>query len=256
MRRPRLLLRENSFSQCRWLSMTEDRLAFDLMVDDPLRCAELLQSGTPGIDLLAKARSREPTRVSLNSPGIRLAVLARRLGADQVLQGGRAVAEASLARWRRGVAGDGLPTEGGSLLLVAFEREQPVGYADLAATFVRLPKQVEVLLHVSYGCVPRDEHGKDYQVDLSVASGVLCSELMLALYSSVPAGTTISPRICQEQDCEECELVATLIDRALSRRAGVLNTEGRRFSISVEEPALVRLQADSVPPDAVLCAMR
>lgn len=235
----RLLLQESSFARCQALSMTRGRLDFELLVDSQLRQAELLRAGSVAVDQLLDRLARgASTRVTLSGSGIRFADPAKMFKAGQLFDDSQADAEIAPARWEGRLDGEGQATEGSSLVLVGFEREQPVGYIDLTATVVQQDKRVELLLGIESVCVNPFVRNNGYSIDLSLSAGLLAADLLVALYSSVRHGTTIAATIRSELASERVKLIARQIHRSLKQRADLLNKEKRRPSIAMSEPQL------------------
>ena len=240
MGQTRLLLNESSFARCETLSMRDGRLSFDLVVDGPLRHAELpVAIDRPADDLPARLDWRAATRVAGNSNGVPLQELAMFDGGQRLLLGGRADAEARLARWEELRKADGRRAEESSVLLVAFGDQHPVGYMELGITFLRQHKAVELFVRIDYLCINPQARNQGYGLDLSIAAGVFAADILLALYSSVRSGTRITSTICTELVAEGGEPISLQIQRSLARRVDLLNGERRRSSVNVEQPALV-----------------
>ena len=240
MGQTRLLLNENSFARCETLSMRDGRLNFDLVVDAMVRQEELPDPGDEPEDSLPERQDwRAATRIAGNSHGVPLQELALFDAGQRLLLGGRAEAEARLARWEQHRKDDGRRSEESSLLLVAYADQHPVGYMELAVTFLRHHKDVELFVRVEYLCINPRARNQGYGIDLSIAAGVFSADILLALYSSVRSGTRITSMICSELVSEGGEPVARQIQRSLARRVDRLNHERRRSSVNLQQPMLM-----------------
>lgn len=144
-------------------------------------------------------------------------------------------------KWKREIS-SGTDSEGQSLVLVAYDKGRPVGYAGLSVSLLHpVADQNEdyflsFMLDLVY-VIPQCR-GRGYGLDLSVAVGLLCGDILVATYNAVPVGSEISPHIRADYESEGGEAIACHARDSLDFGRDMLRESGRRKTIRIEAVVL------------------
>jgi GNAT superfamily N-acetyltransferase len=142
--------------------------------------------------------------------------------------------------WSRQRSEDGEDTEKQSIVLVAFDSDVPVGFASLSIALNHGPEDNEIALglNILLVYVRPDYRGKGLGLDLSIASGLLCQDLLEATYRAAPARTTITPFIWADFMSEGGNRFTMQVAYMLTCHVDLLSESGRRKSIKVNYPEI------------------
>ena len=99
-------------------------------------------------------------------------------------------------QWHRSQSVEGEWSEGQQLTLVAFDGEQPAGFATMGVGLSH-DEENEVALNVNVELVyvSPSYRGRGFGLDLSLASGSLLEHFVLAVCRACPEGHTVAPML-------------------------------------------------------------
>lgn len=144
--------------------------------------------------------------------------------------------------WRR-IIRDDFDSEGQYLVLVAFSvnREEPVGYLGLKPWINHDPDERELLLlnfDLKLIYVRPIHRGLGYGMDLSIACGYVCQDILTATYRAVSPGTTITPIIWADYESFGGEDCALQVNSILEYCVDTLLEIGHRESVQIDNVVL------------------
>lgn len=141
--------------------------------------------------------------------------------------------------WRRGGAIEN-DSEGQQLVAVAYDPFKPVGYAGWRVALTHDAHDKGLFLSFSLDLVyvhPR-RRLEGFGLDLAIACGMVCEDILYAIYRAVPPGTKIAPQISADYESKGGERFAMNLYDSLSNLAEDLSEFGTRRSVSFDQVEL------------------
>ncbi|MCG2583509.1 hypothetical protein [Massilia sp. TS11] len=246
-KRSRPLLKPEHFSGLR-TQMTEKGLSFATNVCAEDRSQEIWRIGTDEQiveDYLDKIeRLRPVTSVHANPIQFSYVRLRRELRKAQITY--RPKEEISLTyalgkkydlKWSSWVdSDDGSRVEGQGIVLVAFDKDEVLGFLDLSVFLTREPerKAISIFHELVLVYVHAGIRKQGLGIDLSIACGQLCQDVLVACYRAAPSGAEISSTLYADFVYEGGEHIFNQVTEAIDFQAELLRDLGRRPSITVK----------------------
>jgi GNAT superfamily N-acetyltransferase len=142
-------------------------------------------------------------------------------------------------RWKCDLA-SGYDGERQRLVVVAYDPVRAVGYAGMNVALLHISGEHEVTLHFTLDLVyvVPQRRGSGYGLDLSIACGLICRDLLEATYRAVPAGTTITPCIYADYESPQGEAFTTHLHSCLALLVDRLREHVKRKSIRLGDVEL------------------
>ncbi|WP_374496609.1 GNAT family N-acetyltransferase [Vogesella indigofera] len=139
-------------------------------------------------------------------------------------------------RWDRQRNADGEESEGQHVVLVALEGNDPVGFAGFVIRLTQDSerKQIDISHSLNLVYVHPAHRGQGFGIDLSIACGYLCRDVLIATYRAAPAGYTIVPYIYADLESKGGERFTRQVVDVLDFQADMLRMYGKRKSIAVQ----------------------
>lgn len=226
---------------------TEKGLRFSIRIDSEHRQAEICDfvGGVAAVeDLLEKLKNLRPfTNVTVNPrrPSAQSLLKIFREAQETLLPGeaislGYGLDKKYMLRWERQRKSVSDDMEGQAFILVAFNGAHPAGFAGLRITLIHdaESKRIYISQSVSLVYVHPALRGQGFGIDLSIACGYLCQDVLVATYRAVPAGYTIVPAINADLESEGGERFILQVADAMNFQVDMLRIDGKRKSIVVE----------------------
>lgn len=139
--------------------------------------------------------------------------------------------------WVRSGSGDEDIEGQEHVALVAFSNDVAVGYAGLTVHIVHPgPREKDLSLSLSVHMVYVHPlyRKKGFGLDLSIGCSYLCRDILRALYTAVPAHTSINVYLNADYDSHGGERFAQHVFSTLEDQANVLPTIHKRRSVSID----------------------
>lgn len=138
---------------------------------------------------------------------------------------------------------DGLDIEGQYMVLVALNGNTPVGFAgiDIELRHDIESKQIVISQSVHLVYVSPAYQGQSFGIDLSIACGHLCQDVLVATYRAAASNFTITPIVNAVFETAGGERFTQQLVSSLEFKTDILNAEGRRKSIKIER---IEIDAD------------
>jgi hypothetical protein len=138
-------------------------------------------------------------------------------------------------RWKAKIASEIGKIESQHLVLVAFDEHRTfVGYSGLTAIFTTpLDRTRTYILKFSMELVYvlPERRGSGFGLDLSIATGMVCQDILSACYRAVPAGSSVCPKIYAEYQSEGGESFTSQVKDQLNFTVDVLTEDRIRPSV-------------------------
>ncbi|MCG9021832.1 GNAT family N-acetyltransferase [Laribacter hongkongensis] len=143
-------------------------------------------------------------------------------------------------RWDRQRKSASDDVEGQSIVLVAMDGDDLVGFAGLGIRLLHDAerKQIDIYHSLNLVYVHPAHRGQGFGIDLSIACGYLCRDVFSAIYRAAPADYTIVPIIKADLESKGGERFTQQVSDALDFQADMLRMDGKRKSITVESTCL------------------
>lgn len=127
--------------------------------------------------------------------------------------------------------------ESQQVVLVAFNENTPVGYIGLELAVCRPPDEQLAYVYVepSLVYVAPAHRGLGYGLDLSIAAGWICRDLVDATYNAVPSGSRIDGELFADYESERGEVISQYLFACLEWNVDRLKKEGARREVSIGE---------------------
>ena len=196
--------------------------------------------------LTALSETRQPSKVVLNPKTPSAQALLKQLKKSQKLHVpseqisiAYGLPETYDRSWKREIkAGD--DSEGQFLVLVIFDPKVAIGYFGIHLSLSHCSEEHAVYLHFVPALVYVDpsRRGEGFGLDLSIATGQIAQDILVAAYRAVPPGTTIFPCIYADYESEGGENVTAHLNSCLELQVDMLNEFGKRMSIKLQGPDL------------------
>jgi len=226
--------------------LTDQGLAFDIQIGPDVRADEVFEiaDGEQEVEeVLAELEGLRPyTRVIANPPQPSAQSLLKMLCdaqeslvPDESISIDYGLPNEYVRQWIRERTKDGDDSEGQQLVLVAFDKDTPVGYAGFEITLLRDNDESRIFLGhtLELVYVHPSQRGKGFGIDLSIACSRLCQDVLAATYRAAPFGYTIVPAVNADFESEGGERFTEQLALGLDFRADMLRMDGRRRSITI-----------------------
>lgn len=226
--------------------LTDQGLHFDTQIGPDDRAEEIFEiadgENEVGDVLLELERLRPYTRVIANPQHPSAQSLLKMLSdAQDLLVPGESISidyglpSEYVRQWIRERTKDGDDSEGQQMVLVAFDKDTPVGYAGFGITLLRDNDESRIFLGhtLELVYVHPCQRGKGFGIDLSIACSRLCQDVLAATYRAAPSGYTIVPAVNADFESEGGEKFTEQLALGLDFRADMLRMDGRRRSITI-----------------------
>jgi hypothetical protein len=225
--------------------LTGEGLQLDILIDDDDRRTGGVYAGRTFQDtdnFLDKFAARSPTRVVVNPSApskIDLVHFLRDVQARELpgepINVGYGLPEEYQRYWQLEFDDDGL-REGQTVVAVAFNPIEVVGYASMRLSVQYSPTDQGLYLHISpiLVYVIPSMRGNGYGIDLSIACAFLCTDLLDALYAALPARTTISAMISADYESKGGEFFVRHLLSEMECAIDLLRENGKRKSIEIK----------------------
>lgn len=130
--------------------------------------------------------------------------------------------------------------EGQALAVVVFDPVHPVGYAGLQVSLLHDAVEREVFLSFrpELVYVTPTRRGRGYGLDLSLACGWICREVLEAVYRAVPAGTVIQSHVYADYESTGGEAFTGHLHGCLGWGVDMLRETGKRRSVTFDRVEL------------------
>lgn len=220
------------------VSLTTKGLDFDELIgDDERRTAGL--GAAVARETLDHIASRASTRIILNPSNLSLSDLFETLKNAQTahqpgeeINVGYKLPFAYQRSWDSKIDEDGVQ-EGQMVVMTAFDPINVVGYVGLRISIEYLPARRALYCHVrpTLIYVVPDRRGSGYGIDLSIACGMLCRDLLRAIYRAVPPHTTVSATMSVDYESKGGEAFAQYVIGEMEAAVDMLDEYGGRKTI-------------------------
>jgi GNAT superfamily N-acetyltransferase len=130
--------------------------------------------------------------------------------------------------------------EGQTVVLVAFDGSEPVGFATVRLSVARAGEggRVHLLAMPKLVYVTPSRRGRGYGIDLSIAISWLLADTLKALYRAVPAGSVISVAVSADYESKGGEAITRYVFSELESAVDMLVEHGKRRSIEFDDVEL------------------
>jgi hypothetical protein len=145
-------------------------------------------------------------------------------------------------QWQRKYAnarqsnGVGRFVEGQSLIVVIFSGNEPVGYAQfyVSVNRDRGGKKLFLTIDTELTFILPKFRGKGYGLDLSIACGQICDDVLTAAYAAVPSGSTIIPMVIGDIFSKGGEAFIQQLVDALAFQVDMFREDCKRKTVTVD----------------------
>jgi GNAT superfamily N-acetyltransferase len=232
----RPMLRPEHFGQLR-TQLTGAGLRFRKRIGHEDREAECPTFDEAHLAQIAAARPSSLVVVNPRRPSVRSLSLILRTAQREAMPGEKIGINYGLPKrydkqWAHEIQGN-TRTEGQNLVVVIYDSAEPIGYAGMEVSISWELHDRSVYLRFSPELVyvrPKSR-GRGFGLDLSIACGFICSDLLKATYRAVPSGTEIETCVYADYESEGGEAFADHLHSCLEVGVDDLSEYGKRKSI-------------------------
>jgi GNAT superfamily N-acetyltransferase len=247
-KRPQSLLRAEHFSDGQ-TCLTDQGLQFAVCIDDEARgsaCLPIGESFDETDRFLQAFAGRKPTRIVVNPSNISTSDLLSFFETAQEKDPPEKrfnVIYALKDDYERCWMLEDSPEvtiEGQTVVLVAFDGSEPVGFATVRLSVARGGEaaRVHFLAMPKLVYVTPSRRGRGYGIDLSIAISWLLGDTLKALYRAVPAGSVISVAVSADYESKGGEAITQHVFSELECAVDMLDERGKRRSIGFDDVEL------------------